>query len=186
MATYARVDAVDLRISAIGEGRRSAADLVAQAEAEVAPLVAPYRFARGDETWIDALTHRLDGRRLAAVEIDTAGQLAALLAAAPWFVFGETLAPDSALARAHDGLEAYATRVREVAGTEVGLAVRARERAGDTSVTVATDIAGQTSRVTHTAFLGGDMGRRRAALIAASDLWRRLGDPPAPRDPRVG
>jgi molybdenum cofactor synthesis domain-containing protein len=184
MATYARLDAVDLRISATGDGRRSAADLITEAEAEVGPIVAPYRFASGDETWVDALTHRLDGRRLATVEIDTAGQLAALLASAPWFVFGETLARDSALARAHGALEAYATRVREVAGTEVGLAVRARERAGDTSVTVATDIDGRASRVTHTAFLGGDMGRRRAALIAASELWRRLDDA-AGTDPRV-
>jgi nicotinamide-nucleotide amidase len=181
MATYARADAVDLRISAVGDKAQSAAELVARAEADVAPLLAPYCFARGDETWADALGARLAGRRLAAVEIGTAGQLAVLLGAAPWFIFGEVLKPGSPLATAHQGLEPYASRVREVAAAEVGIAVRARERAGDTSVTVATDIDGRTARVTRTAFLAGDQGRRRAALVAAAELWRRLGveAPPA-------
>jgi nicotinamide-nucleotide amidase len=178
MATYARFDAVDLRISAVGDGRGRAADIVAEAEAEVVPLLVSYRFARGDETWIDALTTRLAGRRLAVVEIGTAGQLGALLAAAPWFAFGETLAPDSGLARAHHRLEPFATRVREVADADCGLAVRARERRGDTSVTVATDIEGVRARITRTAFLRGDQGRRRAALVAAAELWRRLGEAP--------
>ena len=109
----------------------------------MAPLLAAYTFARGDETWIDALSRRLAGRRVAVVEIGTAGQLAALLGAADWFAFGETLAPGSPLADAHSGLEPYASRVRAVAGTEIGVAVRARERRGDTSVTIATDIDGR-------------------------------------------
>lgn len=175
MATYARSDAVDLRISAVGDSGTRAADLVAQAEAEVAPLLSAYTFARGDETWIDALSRRLSGRRLAVVEIGTAGQLAALLGAADWFAFGETLAPGSPLAAAHSGLEPYASRVRTVAGTEIGVAVRARERRGDTSVTIATDVDGHVQRVTRTVFLTGEQGRRRAALAAASELWHRLG-----------
>ncbi len=175
MATYARTDAVDLRISAVGDVGARAADLVAEAEAEVAPLLAAYTFARGDETWIDALSSRLSGRRVAVVEIGTAGQLAALLGAADWFAFGETLAPGSPLATAHSGLEPYATRARAVAGTEIGVAVRARERRGDTSVTIAADIDGRVRRVTRTVFLTGEQGRRRAALAAASELWHRLG-----------
>ena len=176
MATYARVDAVDLRISAVGDELIEAAALVAEAEAAVAPLVAPYAFARGEETWIDALTARLGHRRVAVVEIGTAGQVAALLASAPWFTFGETLATTSALARAHHDLESFATRVREVGSAEIGVAVRARERAGDTSVTVASDIEGRLARVTHAVFLAGDQGRRRAALAVAAELWRRLGE----------
>jgi nicotinamide-nucleotide amidase len=175
MATYARSDAVDLRISAVGDGGAPAAELVAQAEAAVAPLLAGYTFARGDETWIDALSRRLGGRRVAVVEIGTAGQLAALLGSADWFAFGETLAPGSPLAVAHSGLEPYASRVRAAAGTEIGVAVRARERRGDTSVTIATDIDGHIRRVTRTVFLTGEHGRRRAALAAASELWHRLG-----------
>ena len=176
MATYARVDAVDLRISAVGDGEARATDLVAKAEAAVAPLIAAYEFARGDETWIDALTVRLGHRRVAVVEIGTAGQVAALLAAAPWFTFGETLAAESALAQAHPDLQSFATRVRDVGSAEIGVAVRARERAGDTSVTVASDIDGRLAQVTHAVFLAGDQGRRRAALAVAAELWRRLGE----------
>ena len=175
MATYARSDAVDLRISAVGDGLTRAADLVADAEADVAPLLAAYIFARGDETWIDALSMRLGGRRVAVVEIGTAGQLAALLGAADWFAFGETLAPGSPLALAHSGLARYASRVRTLAGTEIGVAVRARERRGDTSVSIATDIDGHVQRVSRTVFLAREQGRRRAALAAASELWHRLG-----------
>jgi hypothetical protein len=47
-------------------------------------------------------------------------------------------------------------------------------------VTVATDIEGRIARVTRTAFLAGDLGRRRAALVAAAELWRRLGDVETP------
>ena len=157
-------------------GDVSAADLLAEAEADVAPLLAPYRFASGEETWVDALTTRLAGRRLAVVEIGTGGQVGALLGAAPWFAFGETLAPGSTLAKAHRDLASYATRVREVASVEVGMAVRARERGADTSVSVATDIDGRLASVTHAVFLAGEQGRRRAALAAAAELWRRLGD----------
>jgi nicotinamide-nucleotide amidase len=180
MATYARTDAVDLRISAVGDGAMRAADLVAQAEASVAPLLAAYTFARGEESWIDALSKRLVGRRVAVVEIGSAGQLAALLGAADWFAFGETLAPGSPLAVAHAGLEPYASSVRAMAGTEIGVAVRARERRGDTSVTIATDIDGDMHRITRTVFLTGEQGRRRAALATASELWLRLGARAAP------
>ena len=147
-----------------------------QTIAEMGPLLAPYVFARGDETWADAIGARLAGRSVAVVEIGTGGQLAALLGPAPWLLFAETLAPYTPLARRHRDLAAYARRVREIAGVEVGLAVRARERAGDMSVTIATDIEGLVARTTRTAFLTGDQGRRRAALAAAAELWRRLGD----------
>ncbi|MGH2408567.1 MAG: competence/damage-inducible protein A, partial [Candidatus Limnocylindrales bacterium] len=179
LATYARPDAVDLRISAMREDAASAAELIALAETDIGPLVAPYLFARGRETWVDAIGTRLGERRLAIVEIGSGGQLGALFGAAPWLVFAETLAADSALAGAHHDLVDYATRVRVVGGVEVGLALRARERKGDTAVTIAADIEGRLERVTRTAFLAGEQGRRRAALAAAAELWRWLG--PAPR-----
>ena len=46
----------------------------------------------------------------------------------------------------------------------------------DTSVTVATDVQGDSHRVTRTAFLTSEAGRRRAATIAAAELWMRLGE----------
>lgn len=176
VATYARHDAVDLRVSATAADGPAAAALVDRAIAEMGPLLAPYLFARGDETWSDAIGARLAGRSLALVEIGTGGQLGGLLGAAPWLLFAETLAPTTPLARRHRDMAAYARRVREIAGVEIGLAVRARERAGDMAVTIATDIEGLVARTTRTAFLTGDQGRRRAALAAAAELWRRLGD----------
>ena len=179
VATYARHDAVDLRVSATAADGPGAAALVDRAIVEMGPLLAPFLFARGDETWADAIAARLAGRRLALVEIGTGVQLGALLGAAPWLLFAETLAPTTPLARRHRDVAAYASRVREIAGVEIGLAVRARERAGDMAVTIATDIEGLVARTTRTAFLTGDQGRRRAALAGAAELWRRLGDGPS-------
>jgi nicotinamide-nucleotide amidase len=176
VATYARHDAVDLRVSATAADGPAAAALVDRAITDMGPLLAPYLFARGDETWADAIGARLGGRGLALVEIGTGGQLGALLGAAPWLLFAEMLAPSTPLARRHHDLATYARRVREMAGVEIGLAVRARERAADMAVTIATDIEGVVARTTRTAFLTGDQGRRRAALAAAAELWRRLGD----------
>jgi nicotinamide-nucleotide amidase len=176
VATYARHDAVDLRVSATAADGPAAAALVDRAITDMGPLLAPYLFARGDETWADAIGARLGGRGLALVEIGTGGQLGALLGAAPWLLFAEMLAPSTPLARRHRDLATYARRVREMAGVEIGLAVRARERAADMAVTIATDIEGVVTRTTRTAFLTGDQGRRRAALAAAAELWRRLGD----------
>jgi nicotinamide-nucleotide amidase len=183
VATYARVDAVDVRVSAEAEGGRAAAELLDEALGGLLPALQEYVFARGDETWADALGARLAGRSVAMVEIGTAGQLAALLGGAAWLVFGELLAPESELARSHPGMEAFASRVRAVAGTDIGLAVRARERNGDMAVTVAVALGDDVSQVTRTAFLGGEMGRRRAALITAAELWKRLGEPGTEGDP---
>ncbi len=175
VATYARVDAVDVRISALGADGRSAHDLVEAMLAEVMPRLASFVFARGVETWVDALDRRLRGRTLATVEIGTAGQLGVLLGKADWLVFAELLGAGSALAAEHRGAKAFAARVREVAGSDVGLAVRVRERGGDTAVTIAVALDGQVTQVTRTAFLGGESGRRRAALLACAELWTRLG-----------
>jgi nicotinamide-nucleotide amidase len=179
VATYARVDAVDVRISATGVGGHSARHLVEAMLAELLPRLEGFIFARGDETWVDALARRLAGRTLAIVEIGTAGQLGALLGRAEWLVVGELLGGGSPLAAEHRGAEAYATRVREVAHSDVGLAVRVRERGGDTAVTIAVALDGQVTQVTRTAFLGGESGRRRAALLACAELWTRL-------EPRAG
>jgi len=179
IATYARPDAVDVRVGSLGPG---AADRVAAALADLEGLVGEFRFARGDETWVDALGDRLAGRTLAVVEIGTGGQIAALLGVAPWLIHGELVAPGSRPAAAHPSatakgdLRRHAARIREAAGTDVGLAVRARERAGDTAVTVAVAMPGSATQVTRTAFLGGDEGRRRAALVACAELWKRLGE----------
>jgi nicotinamide-nucleotide amidase len=181
VATYARVDAVDVRVSASGDAAASARELVDRAVAALLPAIGKYVFAHGAETWADALTHRLAGRTVSLTEVGTGGSVTTLLSNAEWLLYAELLGGASALARAHRGAASYAERVREVGGTDLGLAVRVRERGGDTAVTVAVAGAGrETSQVTRTAFLGGETGRRRAALIAAAELWTRLGDTGTP------
>ncbi|MDQ3553898.1 MAG: molybdopterin-binding protein [Chloroflexota bacterium] len=165
VATYAKADAVDVRISAFGPG---AGERVASMTARLEPALKKWTFARGEETWLDALGRRLAGRTLATVEIGSAGQLAVLLGSAAWFVRGEVL-PDGR----HD-LQTEARRVRAVASSDVGLALRARERRGDTAVSVAIAVGGRLAQRTRTAFLSGSEGRRRAALTACAELWREL------------
>jgi nicotinamide-nucleotide amidase len=175
VATYARPDAVDVRMIAVSDGQGTAIDHLAEVEGALEPLLSPYRFAVGDMSWAATIGARLGGRRVAVVEIGTGGQVGALLGSEPWFAFGETLAPDEPLAHAHRDLRLYASRVREVAGVAIGLAVRARQRGDDTAVSIATDVDGAAHRISRTVFLAGEVGRRRAAVAAATELWRRLG-----------
>jgi hypothetical protein len=132
-------------------------------------------FARGDETWPDAIGRRLDGRSLALVEIGTAGQLGALLGAHRWLRHAQQVAAGSPLAKTQRGARGWAAHARETAGADIGLCVIARERKGDMPVQIAVSIGGRTSVVSRLAFLGGDQGRRRAANLACAELWSRLG-----------
>jgi nicotinamide-nucleotide amidase len=181
VATYARTDAVDIRIWAHAEvpDDVSAAALVADVEARILAMLGEHVWARGDTTWPDAVGAALDakGWRLSAVEIGLRGALLALL--------GEGLADRLAFAEAltrrpvaHAGdratLEHLAERVRELGESEVGVAVEARERGGDTAVTVAVMTPDAIHRETRVVFLGGPLGRSRAAIAAAAVLVARL------------
>ena len=192
VATYARVEAVDVRVSAIGEGGRSAEALVDATAEEVLRHVGGFVWALGDTTWSQAVGARLGelGWTMAVVEIGTGGSLNALFGDAPWIRFDESIAPDAPAASAHDhaptgttddeaedeegdrpdDLEAYAVRARELGGAEVGLAVRARPRTGDTAVSIAISTPHGTHRVRRLVFLTGPMGRSRAALTSAATV----------------
>lgn len=179
VATYARAEAVDVRVSAHARPGWDARAAVATTGGRVEELLAGHVWARGTTTWAEAVAEALDHRgwRLAIVEVATRGSVMALL--------GEGLAERIAFAEtlfhrppAHDGHEAdplrLARRVRKAGGGEVGLAVEVRPRGGDTAVSVAVvDPAGE-HRERRLAFLGGDMGRGRAAITAASVLLARL------------
>ena len=172
MATYARAESVDLRVSAVGDGRSSAREIVDAAVAELLPRVGSYVFAHGDEDWATALAARMGGRRLATFEIGTAGQLAALLGGAPYLDSAQfrRLLPSDAGA----GPAELAAATREQAGTEIGLAAIAIDQEDDMRVEVGIDIEGRRWQASHAIFRGGDIGRRRSANAAAAELWRRL------------
>jgi nicotinamide-nucleotide amidase len=198
VATYARAEAVDVRVSAIGETvrpdggtPRTAAALVEAASAVVRERLGDYIWATGDTTWAGAIGARLAelGWRLAVAEIGTRGQLGALFGDVDWLALVESMAdddiaadPDTADAAtdhdAADRLIGHARRVRDRSGAQVGLAVRARERNTDTAVSIAVVTPAGEHRETRRAFLGGSHGRTRAALAAASVLFESLRDEP--------
>lgn len=177
VATYARADAVDIRISAVPEeatdGRpgRSAEALVRDAEAAVLTHLGRFVWGRGDDTWPGAIGARLAelGWTLASVEIGTGGALVALLSGVDRLRFAEVLAPDAPLSGSPDLLD-LAAKVRSAGGVDVGLAVRAEPRRDDTDVSVAVVTPAGSHREHRLAFLRGPMGRSRAGLVAAAVL----------------
>jgi nicotinamide-nucleotide amidase len=184
VATYARTDAVDVRIAARrdagnGTGRvTSARELADAAERKVLDAVGEFVWARGETSWRDAIGEALARRgwRVATIEIGLGGELTALFGDAPWVVRtvsrrGET---NEDADRSSGALEAEAARACRDAGAEVGMAVRAAERGADMAVTVAIVTPDRTHTERRLAFLGGAQGRARAALTAAAVLLADL------------
>lgn len=189
VATYARWDGVDVRISARGE---DAAGAVASVSARVLAELGDHVWAEGETTWPDAIGAALEtaGWRLASVEVDTGGSFAALVADRPWAALTESLDAETPAARGHadpdagddgtgpappsPGLEALARRAMEVGGAQVGVAIRARPRSGDTAVSVVVVRPGGVRHERRIVFLRGPMGRTRAGLAAAAILLAEL------------
>jgi nicotinamide-nucleotide amidase len=189
VATYARTEAVDVRISAVAEPPRSAEDLVETAAASVLAELGSYVWGTGETTWSEAIGACLAKRgwSLSAVEIGTGGSLSALFGDADWFRFDEVIAEDAPAARAHRGdagslddestgsdLLRYARRARELGGSEVGMAVRTRFRSGDTAVSIALSTPSGDRLVSRVVFLTGSLGRSRSGLSAAAFLFETL------------
>ena len=172
VATYARHEAVDVRISARAASDRSAAQLADDAEATVTALLGDHVWARGDTTWAGALEAALAERgwTLAASEHGTRGALIVLLRGLEALRHAEVDADSEAAA---DGI-AEADRVRAAGRTDVGFAVRAYANGTDTAVEIAivTPIATRTEH--RLAFMGGTLGADRAAIAAASVLLGEL------------
>ena len=206
VATYARVEAVDVRISAVADGAETAEALAEAATSVVLGHLGRYVWATGETTWSEALGAKLDalGWTLAAVEIGTGGSLHALFGDVPWLRFDESIALEAPAAAAHgahgapaehpddpdgpdeadtteddprDDLLRFAQRARELGGAEVGLAVRARSQTGDTAVSIAIVTPDGTRRVRRVVFLAGPMGRSRVALTASAVLLETLREP---------
>ncbi len=174
LATYARPDSVDLRVSATGDGTQGASERVAQAVAALSPRLDAYVFARDEDDWPVALAGRLGARRVATIEVGTGGCLAQLLGSAPFLVRAEVRGPSDPTGDPDP--EDLATQARARSGAQIGLAVVARESGDDMRAEVGLDIEGRVERASHVIFRGGEIGRRRSANAGAAELWRRLGD----------
>jgi competence/damage-inducible protein CinA-like protein len=176
VATYARQDAVDVRISSRGDG---AEERVQEMTDHIATLLADHVWAEGETTWGDAIAEALTARRttLAIVEVGTGGSLAALLGDRDPIRFAESLVPDAPAASAHArtrGLEALVGQARDLAAAAVGIGVRARARGADTTVSIVVLGPGWRHRERRAVFLGGSNGRSRSALAAAHVLLTQL------------
>jgi nicotinamide-nucleotide amidase len=180
VATYARSDAVDVRISSRDESGTelpgtTAAERVAAMAERLREALAEHVWAEGDTAWPDALGAALTERdqTLAIVEVATGGSLAALIGDRAWLRFAEALAGDTATALTHataDGLEHLARRGADLGEATIGVAVRARPRGADTAVTVVVVGPEWVHRERRMVFLGGANGRLRAALAAVHIL----------------
>jgi len=177
VATYARSDAVDVRISARAEGDRSPSELVDEAAATVLAVVGKYVWGRDGDTWPGVLGRELSARgwTVALVEAGTGGSTMRLLGDAPWLVSSRLLAP----AETDAPIAALADQARKIAAATVGLAVRAIESDEDTEVEVAVSGPWGARETRQTAFLGGSDGRRRAGIAAAAFLNATVRETPA-------
>jgi nicotinamide-nucleotide amidase len=183
VATYARHEAVDVRISARPQSGRSAAAIADEAEAAVLAAIGDHVWAQGVTTWAAALGAALAERgwTLATTERGTAGSLVTLLRALPAIVLAER--------RPHPGevdgddetagheVAAEAGRVRRESGADVGLAIRVRPGGDDTTlhVGIATPTATRAER--RVTFLRGSQGADRAAIAGAAVLLEVLREP---------
>lgn len=172
VATYARVEAVDVRIASFDEGDRSARELADEAEAYVLEHLGDHVWGRGATTWAEAIDEALEGRgwTLATAEAGTTGSFATLLAACSRRVRAEVDAEVDVLG---DPEEA-AVDLRRRIGVDVTCAVALRPRGTDSAASVAVATPTGTRHERRLVFLGGEQGRLRAGLSAAHMLLWQL------------
>ena len=182
VATYARHEAVDVRISARASGVRSASRLADVAETAVLAIVGDFVWARGNATWAQSLDQALGARgwTLAMAEVGTDGALVTLLRGMAATRRAEVMA-EMPSGRIMDGEGEpelrEAERVRAQAGADVGLAIHATADGNDTPVTVAVVTPTGRHAERRLAFQRGRQGADRAAINGAAVLLRLLADP---------
>jgi nicotinamide-nucleotide amidase len=176
VATYARSDAVDIRISAHAERGRSPQELVDGAVDAVMATVGDHVWGRDDDTWPTVIGVHMATRgwTAALVEEGTGGSTIRLLGDAAWLASSRLLGPGDAEAP----IAVLAEQARQVSGAHVGLAVRATRPGDDTQVEIAISGPWGARETRQTAFLGGSEGRRRAGLAAAAFLERYMREAP--------
>ena len=176
VATYARADAVDVRISAVADSGRPAGVIVDEADARIASILGKYVWGRDRDTWPEVLGRDLArlGWTAALLELGTGGAAARLLGDAPWLKAARAAIPDEPRAVGSGlplpDLVGLAEQIRRESGASIGLAVRTIESGEDTQVELALASPLGTRHGSVTAFLGGVEGRRRAGIAAAAFL----------------
>jgi nicotinamide-nucleotide amidase len=168
VATYARHEAVDVRISARTDGQRSADTLADEAEAAVAALLGRFVWTRGSTTWAAAIGEALatHGWTLAMSERGTGGALVALLRGLPSLRRAEVRNDDGT----QDVILEDAERVRAAAGAQVGFAIHAIPRESDTRVLIGVATPDGTHTDERLAFQRGAQGADRAAIAGTAVL----------------
>jgi nicotinamide-nucleotide amidase len=189
VTTYARQEAVDVRIAArtITDGHsggRTATELADETESFIRERLGDQVWGRDEDTWAGVIEAALalHGWRLATIEGSTGGALAALLATTERLAASTSLSdvapligPDEdAESSPGDRLEEAARRSRVASGADVGVAVVARQRGDDMAVSVAVVTPLGSHRERRIVFLGGAQGRLRAAVTAAAVLHATL------------
>jgi nicotinamide-nucleotide amidase len=172
VATYARHEAVDVRISARTEGTRSSEILADEAEATVSSVLGRFVWTRGATTWASAIDEALAARgwTLATSERGTGGALVGLLRGLPSLQRAEVLndegSPDTILEEAE--------RVRAAADAQVGVAIHAIPRESDTRVVIGVVTPEDAHADERLAFQRGTQGADRAAIAGTAVLLERL------------
>jgi nicotinamide-nucleotide amidase len=188
VATYARAEWLDVRITAIDErapdGRviRTADALLDETTARVREHLAGFVLTEGDTSWADLVATaatRADVR-FATAEWGTRGALAGLLADVPSLVRATVAGPGTDLDPSAAPLESLAADARSGASAQVGVALVALTSDRDTHLRVA--VAGPAPDATRVLelrlFQHGPHGRLRAGVAAAAFLAEVLGEAP--------
>ena len=172
VATYARQEAVDIRISARTGAAGSASALVDAAEAAVLAELGEFVWARGDTSWAAAIEEALGrhGWTLATVESGTGGTLVALLRGASGLRRSEVLVEAGGPAKDEAADLAAADAARAATGADVGIAVRAVAAGNDTAVNVGVVTPDGRHAERRLAFMRGGLGAERAAIASAAVL----------------
>lgn len=185
VATYARADWLDVRISAVDEidpgGRavRPAEEVLERATATIREILEGFVMAEGDTTWADLVSAAAAraGVRFAVIEAGTHGALGTLLAEVPALEREIVLGPQAARDIATWPVEAEAADVARAAGVEIGLALVADADGTRTLLraAVAAPAAGWSRVLDLRLFQHGAHGRFRAGVAAAAFLVEVLG-----------
>jgi len=183
VATYARADWLDVRVTAVDEPAadgvpaRTAHAILDETVTGVRATLAGFVWAEGETSWSDLVSAAASaaGVRLATVEVGTTGTLAALLAEVPALErsasAGPGVAPDPAVWPVEEAALEAARSIGVAVGVGVGVALVALTVPGDGTrlrVAVAAPEAGVSRVLEVRLFQHGAHGRFRAAVAAAA------------------